>query len=152
MWLPDFSNLFYGTSNVKNGRIGTHFNIGWLSHRHEFPTGSIDDEILNKLRAYPIVNRCRGFHPCDFCEENVFGNGEIHVISNGGVEFRSPQMLIHYIEFHSYLPPQPFLDAVIGLPVSRNDVIQYILHHHEPTLQFYEEWEKGLQTYLNKFG
>jgi hypothetical protein len=38
-------------------------------------------------------------------------NGEIRV-AYGGVTFAAPLLVVHYIEEHCYLPPDPFLKAI----------------------------------------
>ncbi len=38
-------------------------------------------------------------------------NGEIRV-TDEGVTFAAPVLIVHYIEEHGYLPPAQFLDAI----------------------------------------
>ncbi|WP_394616711.1 hypothetical protein JNUCC0626_44960 [Lentzea sp. JNUCC 0626] len=96
-------------------------NVGWLDPAHEFPTGPAPDGLVAKLRRLSRKprNLARGFHWCGFCEDGdqfddlPLGNGEIHVTA-GGVRYSAPVLVAHYVRDHGYLPPQVFVDAVLG--------------------------------------
>lgn len=126
-YYPDLTEYCYHESGV---RPGTQ-NVGWLDAPHPFPTGNIPDAFLQRLWLYckvPVV-QTRGFHICDFCqmpsnavpcfdlegETLKFGSAEIRVFGNS-VIYASPNMIFHYVRDHSYLPPQPFVEAVFAEP------------------------------------
>lgn len=109
MYFPDLSK--YNYHFVETNRI----NVGWLSSQYPFPKGTVDSITLLRLKEYPIINKCRGFHICEFCN-SANGNGEIEVTGSHRDVFASPAMLIHYIEEHGYRPPDVFLKAVNGEP------------------------------------
>ena len=109
MYFPDLSKYSYLFKDANR------VNIGWLSNQHPFSVGSVDTMTLMRLEEYLIVNKCRGFHVCEFCGEEK-GNGEIEIKGSNGDIFVSPSMIIHYIKEHGYRPPDVFIKAVNGVP------------------------------------
>lgn len=98
------------------------FNIGWLQKDNSFTKGEVSFlfiEILKKHNERPFtVHHTRGFHGCDFCEqEKMSGFHEIRVVGADGKVYACPELIIHYVESHQYLPPQEFIDAVIYGPL-----------------------------------
>ncbi len=106
-------------------------NIGWLSNENSYPTGTVDEEILDKLKILVTepVNLFRGVHDCEFCPPRIYekiegqfvgrtvlscpnGNGEIRVKSKNGIIYVAPTLIAHYIEAHNYFPPEAFLNAI----------------------------------------
>ncbi|WP_456154655.1 DUF7919 family protein [Streptomyces anulatus] len=103
-------------------------NVGWLGWRAPiFKRGDVDPLLLNKLKFISLraTAQSRGFHPCPFCfrgKNNIvtlvnsklvrLGSAQIEVVSNSGVKYISPNLVIHYIEKHSYQPPEIYLDAL----------------------------------------
>ena len=75
------------------------------------------------------VNQMRGYHRCNLCdaddachpaevvwegEVHVVGSAEIRVIGADGVRYAAPNMILHYVSAHHYLPPTEFVDAVLN--------------------------------------
>lgn len=104
-------------------------NVGWLSASHPFPVGSTPSElvptILRMVRK-EVVNRTRGWHRCELCADPAYpirmdvdgesvtlGDAEIRVSSEDGTVYAAPTLIAHYIEAHSYAPPQKFVRAVL---------------------------------------
>lgn len=99
--------------------------VGWLHPGHPFPTGDADRAFARKLRKIARVSHksvdalnwalAFGSHTCEFCGKDdasgTFG------IPAGDVLFYAPEMIAHYVERHGYLPPQPFVDAVLACPL-----------------------------------
>lgn len=126
---------YYISSPIKNV-----LNVGWLDNENDFAVGELPPEFCQKLELVIIgnnhfdvhFNRIRGVHPCNLC-----GEREVAIV-NGGREdllgmteilipdvekklfFASPSMVAHYIKVHGYLPPQPFIDAVLQLDLTQN--------------------------------
>lgn len=104
------------------------FNIGWLEN-NDFNQGDLPDDILEKLISMmdkTHANQMRGTHICTFCGDNAvygryqiigkelfLGSAELWIPN---IDFKKihvvPDLILHYIESHRYLPPKEFLDAV----------------------------------------
>jgi hypothetical protein len=97
------------------------FNVGWLAAGYVFPTGESPPEFINGLRglAKKRVNLTRGIHLCEFCSEvdrsnpDFLGNGEIWVRGRWLKTYAAPTLIVHYVEAHSYRPPDAFIAAVL---------------------------------------
>jgi hypothetical protein len=99
-------------------------NVGWLDVDYPFPTGETSSEFREALRLlceHPIFLH-RGFHPCPFCPHSFGwppaqserrGNGQIRVKGFNGIWYAAPKLICHYVDKHGYLPPEPFVDAVL---------------------------------------
>ncbi|PHR68538.1 hypothetical protein [Alcanivorax sp.] len=114
-------------------------NVGWLDGGKEFTKGDSPSVFCQKLASVIIggagfdanFNRIRGVHPCDLCGDRevvIFSNGEEELLgmseilipnSEGDGYFASPSMVYHYITVHSYLPPEPFMNAVLNVDLSK---------------------------------
>lgn len=121
-YYPDLSPYAYDAADREM------INIGWLSREHPYTTGVTPAGLLEALvqLAATKVTIKRGMHFCDLCPDfktarehtsrgNVFiGSGEIHATNDKGTVYASPAMIVHYIEDHSYLPPEDYCIAVLG--------------------------------------
>ncbi len=105
-------------------------NVGWLSSLFPYPKGNVEPPLLAKLHALAVtqpVNVCRGFEDCEYClpsqregrplakwrgESRELGSAEIWVPGENGALYAAPNLVIHYIEKHNYLPPPEFLAAL----------------------------------------
>ena len=134
-YFPDLAPYAYGY-RLHAGVV----HVGWLDGTHPFPKGSVDCQMLGKIKALAArpVELYRGRHICELCAappnlvktyipdkgkmldpksswhkwaEQRWGNGEIRV-SSEKVTFAAPVLVVHYIEEHGYLPPAQFLKAV----------------------------------------
>jgi hypothetical protein len=108
--------------------------IGWLDRDHEYSHGDVREEFVAKLwkiietrtRSFDLhANVIRGIHPCDFCGEGIFrerrdgcrtmlGMSELWVPFGSGW-LAAPTLIVHYVELHSYLPPNNFIEAVMNV-------------------------------------
>ncbi len=110
------------------------FNIGWLGKGAPFSQGNVDEFFINKLIAIyrrERVNITRSIYPCPFCfqsydsildydgilledqKNEILGISEIWLPNKQNTKvFVSPDLIIHYIRDHGYLPPQEYIDAV----------------------------------------
>ena len=95
--------------------------IGYLDADHPFPTGPTPDEFLTKLDACMAAELvlphavAAGVHECELCQRGP-ANASGVVVPGDGVLYQAPSMIVHYINVHWYLPPQPFIDAVMQCP------------------------------------
>ena len=121
---PDLSPYAYGESAARDPSI---LNVGWLGRGAPFERGDVPPALVStlaRLCADP-VQRTRGFHPCELCRsptvgvrflhdgrEIVLGSAEIRVAGSGGIIYAAPNLILHYVTEHRYLPPREFLDAL----------------------------------------
>lgn len=107
--------------------------VGWLDLCQSFTKGPTPLDFRHKLGALCMnpVRRTRGFHICPFCKnDQVQGNGEIHVPASNGEVFVAPSLVWHYVVIHNYQPPNQFVNAVLGLvgdPIGIAELSQSVL-------------------------
>ena len=88
------------------GRAG-YKAIGWLSGDYE--TGGVPYGFLEKLTTIKEEEiGTAGWHDCPYCD-NAKSSSQI-----AAGKYIWPEMLPHYISVHNYLPPQEFIDFVMG--------------------------------------
>lgn len=110
--------------------------IGWLSKKHGYSKGKLDDKSFQLLENFIAinVNQKRGVHGCEFCKRTdhkinfqtiyefrkkfvILGDSELVVFNKSGDAFVAPNLIVHYIKEHSYLPPREFIEALYECPV-----------------------------------
>lgn len=133
-YFPDLTPYAYG--HPQPGVV----HVGWLDVVHHFPKGTVEHHLIEKMKhlAATPVELYRGKHLCEVCTvppdaemtfvpdrwnvidtncswarwaESRQSNGEIRV-TDEGVTYAAPVLIVHYIEEHSYLPPAQFLKAI----------------------------------------
>ena len=121
----DFTNYTYMESRETNT-----YNIGWLEGSGDITKGKVSQKFLDNLWEYvkcPIY-QTRGLH----CNETLdkagsyfkavyngceikLGDAEIRVIDKqNACVYAAPNLILHYIISHDYLPPEQFINAVIA--------------------------------------
>ena len=107
------------------------FNVGWLDVAHQYPTGPTPPEFVEKLAWLCLngrVNQTRGFYVCDMCEsvewgfysvvlygkKHALGSAEIRVSGSHGT-YAAPDLILHYVVEHRYLPPEDFVQGILNL-------------------------------------
>ncbi|VTR90803.1 Uncharacterized protein OS=Planctomyces brasiliensis (strain ATCC 49424 / DSM 5305 / JCM 21570 / NBRC 103401 / IFAM 1448) GN=Plabr_0693 PE=4 SV=1 [Gemmata massiliana] len=133
MYYPDLSN----ECQVDRG---THIRaIGWLSADHLFTTGSASLEFLNVLMSHVSTAWApvwvAGPHFCEFCPKPKRGEGRIGGSANVWIPtvsavYVAPALVTHYIESHSYLPPEEFIAAVLACPPQSSPEFHELMGRH----------------------
>ena len=110
--------------------------VGWLEHPHPFRRGPVQEDLLPRLVTMcgqasdlSAARAFGGLHVCSICKAegarlaaspipmshtNLFVPGD-------GVVYLAPGGIVHYIEEHSYAPPEPFVRAVRACPDLRSE-------------------------------
>jgi len=101
--------------------------VGWLEPGYEYRTGRVraPARFLRNIQdllaeshlpsAFPVRVDYMGVHTCGFCRAH-YGNGEL-LVPHGDFVFIAPTMIVHYVQFHGYLPPDEFVKAVNFCPL-----------------------------------
>lgn len=110
MEIPDLSPKLY-TPELHEGKRAC--SVGWLGSSVP-ATGRLEPDLLEALRHYRDVNYLSdgllGSHDCEICGA-AEGYGEF-VVEWDGVRYVLPELVLHYLEAHQYLPPAEFLAAL----------------------------------------
>jgi hypothetical protein len=105
--------------------------VGWLDDSHGFSTGQPDTGFVEALadacraqlraitRGWMVGTICwsagHSAYPTTALiggEERALGSAEIWVVREDGVWLCAPNMILHYVTAHSYLPPADFVSAL----------------------------------------
>jgi hypothetical protein len=103
--------------------------IGWIEHPEPFSTGAVPGELIPRLKAMIDKTRAvysqynfRGVKSCSICEFEglpspgpIWSQENIFIPSPSAV-YVAPGGIVHYIEAHSYRPPEEFVKAVLRCP------------------------------------
>ena len=98
--------------------------VGWLDGGHEYPTGKMergDYEHLERLLKDPFQPFVyMGIHECNICQFNGAGGTYNIFLPDDGDILVAPELILHYINCHGYLPPERFIRAMKQLSTTRN--------------------------------
>lgn len=128
-YIPDGEDCFYFRGAPKP--IENLESIGWLDKSKPYnKTGRLLDGFINNLKLLIETQGdkhgiCfKGGHTCNLCPGNTIEeifkqekkwkeprHSNVIVIS-GRVNYGAPELLLHYIVDHGYIPPANFQDAV----------------------------------------
>jgi hypothetical protein len=129
-WYPDLSPYSYMPESVHPGE--TILNVGWLDSSHDFPVGDPPGgflEALEWLCEGDAHARTRGWHACNLPHAQqldypytievdgnkiTLGSAEVRVVAKDGTMLSAPNLILHYVKDHNYLPPDVFTEAVLA--------------------------------------
>ena len=102
--------------------------VGWLDGTHPFPRGTVPAAVQAKLgeliRNYWEPCHFFGWHTCELCSSGEEGSSLRGIknifVPGDGFLYVAPEMILHYIDRHAYLPPLEFHDAVCACPLPRS--------------------------------
>jgi len=100
--------------------------VGWLESGHDYPTGVCPSRVTERLTelrakfaaAFPAFS-FRGWHSCSMCDGGgeLLRDSQINLFIPGrDVLYLATGRADHYIDFHSYVPPVAFVDALMACP------------------------------------
>lgn len=130
MYFPDLDTCYYDRGPLDADRWAVPLRaIGWLEHPHPFTTGTVPAALLGRLVELILQMdetfshySFRGVHHCDLCAAAgmpAFAADKLNVnllIPGDGEVFAATGTTPHYIEAHSYRPPDSFVSAVLTCP------------------------------------
>lgn len=98
--------------------------VGWLESGHAFPTGRVEAAVyarlIELLKEPWEPGAFVGWHQCDLCQyEGPTGLRNLFV-PGPGFAFVAPELIAHYMNAHSYRPPDEFCAAVLECPEMRS--------------------------------
>jgi hypothetical protein len=110
--------------------------VGYLARKHPFTKGRTSWAFIDCLVALveqPLLHSL-GYHSCDLAwcrltfvsgvhatkflhKGRVLSLGHTDILVPGDeVVYQAPSLILHYIRWHRYLPPQCFIQAVFNCP------------------------------------
>jgi predicted nucleic-acid-binding Zn-ribbon protein len=98
--------------------------VGWLNGDHDFTTGRVSQDFFDRLNELMEIAwqplHSMGCHVCELCqfseyEKTATGQKNIFIPFDGAI-FVAPELILHYINVHHYLPPNVFVEAVMKCP------------------------------------
>lgn len=95
--------------------------VGWLSDNVTFPRGDTPRQVYDRLVEFcknpwqPFVSM--GYHGCEICQFDgeQLGNSNLFFPHEKKI-LVCPELIVHYINAHSYQPPELFCEAVLACP------------------------------------
>jgi hypothetical protein len=114
-WFEDLTECTYFDI-----RVETLLAVGWLEQGRAFPVGEVDHKVYAALKEY-LVNPWQpaiffGFHSCDLVTEPATHGSKNLFVPGAGVIYVCPELITHYMNVHSYKPPDVFCNAVLSCP------------------------------------
>lgn len=133
MWFEDLSECDYFSRVIHQPSIA----VGWLENEKSYSIGKAPNTLLEKLNEFiktrAITHAFLGVHECDLCIIKL-PSGQLNIIDGFGSRttflayknklYIFPDLIIHYINEHSYLPPAEFIEA--ALDSTPQETIEYL--------------------------
>lgn len=93
--------------------------VGWLHPDYAFTQGDISDNMFRAVLEHHVSTAFEpffflGWHDCEFCDASK-GYTNL-IIPTVDAVYVAPEMIVHYIDEHGYLPPTEFIKAVVDCP------------------------------------
>ena len=129
-YIPDLAGYSQGVA--KSERVTS---VGYLWVGHAYPKGEVPSTVFERLMELvekPLGYHC-GYHTCNLepcglsgefkphpqfrSRERVLPVGSTEIIVPGEeAVFKAPSLILHYINFHGYRPPECFCTAAVQCP------------------------------------
>jgi hypothetical protein len=107
--------MYFKDLQEVNGYGGVSFlKIGWLDEGQPYNQGVAPKEFVDKLKQIPLSVHTKGWHTCPFCG-NAKSYSQYLIRKDRYKSYDVPEMIIHYMDEHNYLPPQEFIDVVMNI-------------------------------------
>lgn len=170
MWIEDLTPYTFGCEPTP-GRLA----VGWLDRAKSFERGPVGpavvqdrfEAVLRWAAVHRSVDAYRGYHACAFgmCsrssgypdadtptatyrdEQRTLGSAQIEVDDGFGTTFVAPNLIVHYVEEHSYRPPEEFVRAALIGSWRRPDAVEGALRIRGDRMPI-DEWSAELAHLL----
>ena len=112
-------------------------NVGWLDCNEIFPQGETSQAFRDALTEHVRYSAVQtlGRHQCNLCNKRghhvriqledgsviSLGSCEILVFADNEIVYDAPNLIYHYVMDCGYLPPEPFIEAVVRSPRPPSD-------------------------------
>jgi hypothetical protein len=99
--------------------------VGWLERGDTFSRGASDVRVITRLRELLVDPfapfAAGGPHACSLCAyfPEASGSQNLFVPADGFI-FVCPELIVHYMNAHQYLPPPQFCNAIVDCPDQRS--------------------------------
>ena len=132
MWFEDLSEWDFFGRKLSKKLFGEEYStipiaIGWLEKGKPYTTGKSPKILVEKLYEFiktrEITHAFLGVHECDLCNVKLLPE-RLNIIDGLGSKttfvthkdkvYIFPDLIVHYINAHSYLPPTEFIEAVLN--------------------------------------
>src|ERR1041384_2740196 len=119
-WFADLSPCLYFGDEFADMLVA----VGWLEQGRPFETGRVEPDVYSKLvelfKQPWEPGTFMGPHGCDLClYESTLGSRNLFV-PTADRAFVCPELITHYMNAHSYRPPDEFCQAVLRCPEMRS--------------------------------
>jgi hypothetical protein len=123
-----YADLTPYTHQISPHTLAGVFNVGWLDPRSAFATGKVPVAFVDRLLEIAgstgdfnaLVEPIRELPRCEVCGEIELRNSRGVLIPNselwipaGNRIYASPITIVHFVQAHSYRPPDEYIDAVL---------------------------------------
>lgn len=120
-WFNDLSPCDYFGAQYASSLTA----VGWLENGKPYPVGPVDRQVYDRLVELrkelwqPMV--AGGHHACNLCqfESEAKSVNNLFIPANGFI-LVCPELIVHYINAHRYVPPDLFCSAVLACPSMRS--------------------------------
>jgi hypothetical protein len=89
-----------------------------LDDEHPFTIGIAPEGFLDVLKARvagaSIGSPFLGVHQCELCNDPWAVGSDNIMFVRKGLRYIAPELIVHYVEAHCYLPPPDFVAAVLN--------------------------------------
>ena len=94
--------------------------VGWLERGSVFETGVVSPDLVAAIRKLLVATfqpiACGGVFECDLCQFDGPMGGRNLWIPGDGFLYVMPELVLHYMGAHHYLPPAEFQQAILDCP------------------------------------
>ena len=106
MYFPDLyeEQIFVGRTQGLSKARTILVKVAWLDEGKPYTKGECPQVVIDTLNHIKPSVGTKGWHDCPFCKKAT-SSRQYRIPWKDNLIFDVPEMIIHYIEKHNYLPP-----------------------------------------------